>query len=155
MDLQVDPPDSPQVDTLIPYTATHNTAPQAQEISSEFSEDYIIAEHTRHYWQAYLTALQEPESLHAYLSAFTIGLRRLYRDQLPPSPCSWKEILRHPQYEGFRAAAEKEYQSLEKRQTFCHVPKASSLKPLPLMWVFLYKFNTDGYLIKYKARLCI
>jgi hypothetical protein len=26
---------------------------------------------------------------------------------------------------------------------------------LPLLWVFTYKFDTDGYLLKYKARICI
>jgi hypothetical protein len=28
-------------------------------------------------------------------------------------------------------------------------------KPLPLMWVFTYKFDVDGYLLKYKARLVV
>lgn len=27
------------------------------------------------------------------------------------------------------------------------------LKPLPLKWVFTYKFNTDGYLDRIKARI--
>jgi len=28
-------------------------------------------------------------------------------------------------------------------------------KPLPLLWVFTYKFDTDGYLTKFKARICV
>lgn len=28
-------------------------------------------------------------------------------------------------------------------------------KPLPLRWVFTYKFDGDGYLIRPKARLCL
>jgi hypothetical protein len=140
-----------------PYSAPrrNNLAPRAQEISSDFSEDNIIAERTRHRRQAYMTALQEPEKLDAYLSAFTIGLRRVHREQLPPPPRSWKELLKHPQREGFRAAAEKEYRDLERRQTFRLVPRTTNLKLLPLMWVFTYKFDTDGYLAKYKARLCV
>jgi hypothetical protein len=62
---------------------------------------------------------------------------------------------RHPHREGFLAAAEKEYHNLERRQTFCHVPKTPGLKTLPLMWTFVYKLDTDGYLVKYKAHLCI
>jgi Reverse transcriptase (RNA-dependent DNA polymerase) len=27
--------------------------------------------------------------------------------------------------------------------------------PLPLLWVFKYKFDTNGYLTKFKARLCV
>ena len=26
---------------------------------------------------------------------------------------------------------------------------------VPLMWVFTYKFDEDGYLYKFKARLCV
>jgi len=26
---------------------------------------------------------------------------------------------------------------------------------IPVTWVFIYKFNTNGYLIKFKARLCV
>jgi hypothetical protein len=29
------------------------------------------------------------------------------------------------------------------------------MKILPLIWVFTYKFDTDGFLIKFKARLCV
>ena len=31
----------------------------------------------------------------------------------------------------------------------------TSSKPLPLKWVFTYKFNTDGFLQKFKAQICI
>ena len=139
---------------LTPIT-DRNTAPRAQEISSDFSEENIIAERTRHRRQAYLTVPQEPEQLHAYFSAFAIGLRRLHRDQLPPPPRSWRELQSHPNREGFLAAAEKEYRGLERRQTFRPVPKTPGLKLLPLMWVFTYKFDTNGFLDKYKARLCV
>ena len=139
---------------LTPIT-DRNTAPRAQEISSDFSEENIIANRTRHRQQAYLTVLQQPEQLYAYFSAFAIGLRRLHRDQLPPPPRSWRELQRHPNREGFLAAAEKEYQDLERRRTFQPVPKTPDLKLLPLMWVFTYKFDTNGFLDKYKARLCV
>ena len=105
----------------------------AQEISSDFSEENIIANRTRHRRQAYLTVLQQPEQLHAYFSAFAIGLRRLHRDQLPPPPRSWRELQSHPNREGFLAAAEKEYRDLERRQTFRPVPKTPDLKLLPLI----------------------
>jgi hypothetical protein len=103
----------------------------------------------------YLSALQEPERLQAFLSAFASGLKRPHRNQLPPEPCFWKELQRHPHREGFLAAAEKEYRNLERQQTFCHIPKTLGLKTLSLMWTFVYKLDTDGYLAKYKARLCV
>ena len=35
------------------------------------------------------------------------------------------------------------------------MPKTAATKTLPLIWVFTYKFDTDGYLSKFKARLCV
>lgn len=57
---------------------------------------------------------------------------------------------------GFKRAAEAEYTSLMAKGTFRYIPTnevSKDLSPLPLMWVFTYKFDVDGYLLKYKARL--
>jgi hypothetical protein len=127
------------------------------EISSDISENLIITtQRTRKLPRryAYLTTLQKPEKLQAYLAAFASGLARPHRNQLPPEPRSWRELQRHPYRDGFRAAAEKEYRDLERHQTFCLVPNSPGRKLLPLIWTFVYKFDTDGYLVKYKARLC-
>jgi hypothetical protein len=64
-------------------------------------------------------------------------------------------MLKHPHRAGFEAAAMKEYRDLESRKTFGHVLKTLAIKTLPLKWVFTYKFDTDGYLVKYKARICV
>ena len=53
------------------------------------------------------------------------------------------------------AAAEKEYKDLERRGTFKTVKKTQATKTLPVMWVYTYKFDINGYFTKYKARLCI
>ena len=38
--------------------------------------------------------------LYSFLYAFSVGLlkepKRIYRDDLPPEPKSWKEVLNHP-----------------------------------------------------------
>jgi hypothetical protein len=133
-----------------------NTAPRAQEISGDLSEENVIEDRTRRRRQAYLVALEHPEKLPGYFSAFNVGIqRRLHRDQLPPTPRTWKELLKHPHCEGFLTAATKEYKDLERRNTFKHVPKTPEIKTLPLLWVFTYKFDTDGFLVKFKARLCV
>jgi hypothetical protein len=156
--------DDQQAIAIEPLTALNhrqNTASRANEISSDFSEENIIEERTRRRRQAYLTALELPEKLPGYLSAFISGAQlRLHRDQLPPPPRTWKELLVHPYCEGFRAAASKEYQDLERCNTFHHVPinetsDTKAMKILPLIWVFTYKFDTDVFLIKFKARLCV
>ena len=54
---------------------------------------------------------------------------------------------------------EKEYNDLKRRGTFKIVPKAKTEacneQILPLKWVFKYKLDSDGYLQKLKARLCV
>jgi hypothetical protein len=67
-------------------------------------------------------------------------------------------MQRHPHFAGFRAAAEKEYKTLEGREIWKPVLITSVTAPsavLPVMWVFTYKFDEDGYLLKYKARLVV
>jgi Reverse transcriptase (RNA-dependent DNA polymerase) len=56
----------------------------------------------------------------------------------------------------FKLAANREIQELIKRGTYKWVSKeTANSPPLPLLWVFKYKFDTDGYLTKFKARLCV
>jgi hypothetical protein len=109
--------------------------------------------------QAYFTDLDRPEELPGYHAAFAAGIQygrgRLHRDQMPPPPRTWKDLQTHPYREGFHTAATKEYQDLERRNTFKSVPKTSKMTTIPLIWVFTYKFDTDGYLVKFKARLCV
>ena len=40
-------------------------------------------------------------------------------------------------------------------KTWKKVKSSQTNKPLPLMWVFTYKFDSDGYLHKFKARLVV
>ena len=39
--------------------------------------------------------------------------------------------------------------------TFRLVPKTPEIKSIPVIWVWTYKFDTNGYLIKFKAHLCV
>jgi len=52
----------------------------------------------------------------------------------------------------FKNAAYQEFQALIRKGTFKKVPWDKTLKLLPLRWVFVYKFDTDGYLSRFKAR---
>src|SRR5204863_8455012 len=65
----------------------------------------------------------------------------------------------HPYGDQFRAAAATEFHELEKKVIFRPIPQSVPLSAkaqiLPLLWVFTYKFDTDGYLVKFKARICV
>lgn len=108
--------------------------------------------------QAYLTVLSSPDHLGGYHAAFAAGFQdrnRLHRDHLPPEPQSWRDLLNHQFREGFLTAASKEYGDLCRRNTFEPKPRTTGIKPLPVRWVFTYRLDQDGYLEKFKARLCV
>ena len=67
-------------------------------------------------------------------------------------------MLKHPHFTGFRAATDKEYRVLLNKGMFEYTKITRLLKgqqPLPLIWVFTYKYNSNSCLTKYKARLVV
>lgn len=112
-----------------------------------------------HEYVAYATTETEdpPELLRAFAAAlYTEKPIQRHRDDLPPPPENWKEMLKHPHAEGFMEACAREIHTLTEKSTFTIIekPKDVSKQVLPLRWVFAYKFNQDGYLVKLKARIC-
>ncbi|KAI1829116.1 hypothetical protein DTO027I6_9863 [Penicillium roqueforti] len=83
--------------------------------------------------------------------------RKPHRDQLPPEPQNWNEVKSHPYAKEFMAAAEFEIDTLRRKETFSQVPipNTRTTQILPLKWVFAYKFDADGVLNKFKARICV
>ncbi|KAJ5202942.1 hypothetical protein N7449_005021 [Penicillium cf. viridicatum] len=100
---------------------------------------------------------------HGIMSAFTAAHSikqprgQIHRDDLPPEPGNWKRMTRHQYLEAFMAAAATEVAGLEKKNTFEVVkrPMYPNKQVLPMTWVFTYKFNSNGYLVKFKARICV
>ncbi|KAJ8113220.1 hypothetical protein OPT61_g4599 [Boeremia exigua] len=83
---------------------------------------------------------------------------RLHRDQLPAEPNRWKDLDQHPFGDEFKKASRKEVDHCVQRSCFSQTAEALEITEaeiLPLMWVFTYKFNKDGYLYKFKARLAV
>lgn len=80
-----------------------------------------------------------------------------YRDDLLSAPNGWKEMMKHPMAEGFLAACAKEIRLLQEKSTFTVTNRLKDVSKqiLPLRWVFTYKFDQDGYLLKLKARICV
>src|SRR5208282_3429447 len=156
----------PQAPANLP-AAPGNQAQRGNEISADFNPQNIIEgsrARTSTRKAAYITALEKNNELGGYYTSFvtatklgrTIQPLRLHRDTLPPPPTSWKQMLKHEHSIEFKKAADKEFEALLQKETFKYVEKSNindKLPLLPLMWVFTYKFDQDGFLLKHKARL--
>ena len=90
-----------------------------------------------------------------YEAYYAVISSRAHRDTLPPPPQSYWEAKRHPFWPAFLAAITKEHSAITNRTTYRLVPKDPRYKTIPLKWVYTYKFDSDGYLSKFKARLCV
>jgi hypothetical protein len=99
-----------------------------------------------------------------YLRTFSVAMSkldtttRLHCSQLPPEPNPVRNLHMHPFRQYFLKAVELKYQRIWNKGCFTKIAKTESTadgEVLPLLWVFTYKFNEDGYLYKYKARLVV
>ena len=115
-------------------------------------------------YAAYLTIEEDepPAVVHAFGACInqrftTEKPKKPHRDQLPPEPQNWTEVKSHPYAREFMAAAEFEIETLRRKETFSQVPipNTRTIQILPLKWVFTYKFDADGVLEKFKARICV
>ena len=80
----------------------------------------------------------------------------LHYDQLSSSSKHWKKMLKHSFKNKFLTAVNRKYSNLEHQDTFHYVNYfTASSKTLSLKWVFIYKFDENNYLIKFKARICV
>lgn len=92
----------------------------------------------------------------AFLQGMKHGKERLKEKDFPPPPENWYQLKYHTHSEGFKAAAVVEFDTLKSQQTFEEIQeKTATTKPIPVKWVFTYKFDDNGYFIKYKARMVI
>lgn len=80
---------------------------------------------------------------------------RTHRDNMPPEPKGFKELAKHPYCEFFKTAMRIEIDGLKRKNTwteasFDDATKANKM-PVPTMWVYKYKFDEQGWLLKFKA----
>src|ERR1700726_3663337 len=145
--------------------ASGNRAQRRNEISSYIDTANITAAPRNQVPSrrtAHAIALQETSNLSGYRAAFTTALqlatvRKMHKNDLLPEPRSWKHMLVHRFNEQFKVAAAQEFRKLQQKGTFEYIDDKvvdNTETPLPLLWVFKYKFDSDGYLTKFKARLC-
>jgi hypothetical protein len=109
-----------------------------------------------------------PEPLVDYLRAFLAEITlipaaideipRIHQSQLPPPPKAVRQLDTHMHGSQFRRAMDIEWRDLRAKGVFGqtdHSKATADGEVLPLMWVFTYKTDGDGYLLRFKARLIV
>jgi hypothetical protein len=102
-----------------------------------------------------LSYLQEDSGIRQAFASASSSKLRPHISQLPPEPKSWKAMLKHPESKGFKEAAQEEIKQLQANETWEEVSSPQGHQVLPLTWVFKYKTDPEGYLVRHKARLCV
>jgi hypothetical protein len=158
---QSQPPSSPPATRIAP-SYYYKTSAESMNVSADLDSANIIAGKRKRVHKLYVSRIDQ---LLGWLLSYNLALSdttsvtRTHQNQLPLYPENWNEVLRHPYCDQFIEAAEKEYNDLCRAHTFWFIDNLSladqSIKPLPLKWVFKYKFDSDGFLIGYKARICV
>jgi hypothetical protein len=74
---------------------------------------------------------------------------------MPPLPRNYGALTNHPERNEFLKACDVEIHNLDKRDTFKIVDKPSNLFIVPLMWVFDYKFDDNGFLLRHRSRIVV
>jgi hypothetical protein len=89
-------------------------------------------------------------TFHTAYNSMVPSPRRRHRSELPPLPKSYRNLTLHPECEPFLKACDFELQKLYEKGTYKVVDKPHGIFIVPLMWVFDYKCDNDGYLLKHK-----
>ena len=144
---------------LLEESEVRTNQDEYREIGVELDVKHILeGKRVRRRKQAYMVALATNKSgFHtAFIAAQVFNRTRLHQSRLPTPPKFWKDLDKHPMRDQFKAAAQAEWEKLSTKGTFRPVRRQTVRgQLLPLMWVFTYKFDQDGYLAKHKARIVV
>jgi hypothetical protein len=83
----------------------------------------------------------------------------LHRHDLPPEPKRHEHLASHPLGILFEQAEKDHLQGHEQMKTWLEIsrldPRINGRRVLDCMWVYVYKFDKHGRLLKCKARLVV
>jgi hypothetical protein len=145
-------------------TNDSNAARNRELIDSNLRETHILPEGS--------TRARKPSRksssffVNKYWSAFvaastTASKTRFHHTDLPPEPRFYQDVMKLPAQhkQGFIAAMHREISDVKRKGTYRIINwkdfNAQDHEVLPLLWVFKYKLDSEGYLTKYKARICV
>jgi hypothetical protein len=86
-----------------------------------------------------------------------VNSTKSHRNDLPPPPFDYEAARKSSQWPHWYEACKEELGKMKQKGVFRIISYTKNMKPrpIPLKWVFSYKFDSSGYLIRHKARLCV
>jgi hypothetical protein len=94
----------------------------------------------------------------AWQGAFLKGRKfKAHKRDLPPPPENYREFKNHPLKEAFREAQKQHLQEHARKGSWQVIERklAKDHQVLSSMWVFIYKTDKHGFLVKCKARIVV
>jgi hypothetical protein len=125
-------------------------------VLKEIADDEITSFHTAFSAMSCASAFYNHQNQPATKLLTKLNLTSFHRDSLPPEPKNFRQMQRHPHAVDFNKAILTEISALRVKSTWKEIPINEVSKEkviIPIMLIFKYKFDENGFLIKYKARL--
>lgn len=79
----------------------------------------------------------------------------MHQPNFPPPALGWRELKNQLFSHEFWEAMSLEFRTLESKKTFQQVTQTDLMHLVLLKWVFTYRFGGAGYVLKFKARICV
>lgn len=93
------------------------------------------------------------------LNVFIVGkanpILKLHQSELTAPPKNWRDFKAHKYSIAFWNSMKVDYNTLKESNTIVEINQTNSMTPIPLRWVYSYKFDEADYLLKFKARICV
>jgi hypothetical protein len=106
---------------------------------------------------SFYTTVEEGNVSYANAFLTLINVTKQHRDDLPTPPEDYEEARKSPLWPQWRQACLAELKKMEEKSVYTQISHTKDLtpRPIPLKWVFDYKFDSSGILHRFKARLCV
>lgn len=137
---------------MVPFYSSFTVAWDCSRLSKVIAEDSFFD------YQPYLSQCDIWPNISKACASLAVNAvtDKIHGTALPPPPKNFRDMEKHPHRDAFQKAADDEFRSLSDRNTWEIVDRSDvpfGEKIIPLAWVFTYKIDPDGYLIKHKARI--
>ena len=141
------------------YTTLFSKLEESDPKLVEFLESYMPDQHTHklEVSDLYTThAVIATSILQGRASRQPTQVPSMNQKDLPKAPTKWRDLDKHQYGAHFKEDAELELRKLESKSCWRVIPEEEippGTKPIPLKWVFTYKVDLHGTLIRCKSRI--